>query len=110
MKRRDCLAAYQDYSRQVSANVRQLGFAAIAVIWLFKFSTEEKAVALPALLAWGGGLFIAALFFDFLSPLPRWDRHMGMASSIERASRSVTGRRLQSSSLDQLDYDDRLHS
>jgi hypothetical protein len=66
MKRRDCLAAYQDYSRQVSANVRQLGFAAIAVIWLFKVSTEDKAVALSTLLVWAGGLFVASLFFDFL--------------------------------------------
>lgn len=66
MTRRDCLAAYQDYSRQASADVRHLGFAAIAVIWLFKTSTSAHSIVLPTLLLWAGGLIVASLLFDFL--------------------------------------------
>jgi hypothetical protein len=40
MKLADCRAAYQDYSAQASELSRKLGFSGIALIWVFKSSTD----------------------------------------------------------------------
>lgn len=66
MKLADCREAYQYNSSQASANVRQLAFAALAAIWLFKNTGDGNTVALPLLLWWVGGLSIGAIFFDFV--------------------------------------------
>jgi len=69
MRLADCLEAYQYNSGQVSSNVRQLGFAALASVWLFKSTSKGETVTLPLLLWWVGGLSVAALFFDFVQYL-----------------------------------------
>lgn len=66
MTRRDCLAAYNNFSGQASANVRTLGLAAIAVIWVFKRKSADGGVHLPLLLIWSGTVVVLALAFDFL--------------------------------------------
>jgi len=66
MKLSIALEAYQYNSGQTSANVRQLGFAALASIWVFKTANDGGVVALDVLLWWVGLLSIGALFFDFL--------------------------------------------
>lgn len=69
MKLADCREAYQYNSSQVSSNVRQLGFAALAAIWVFRTTSTGEAIGLPLLLWWVGGLSIGAMFFDFVQYL-----------------------------------------
>jgi len=66
MTRKDCLDAYQDYSRQTSDNVRKLSFAAIAIIWVFKAQAPESSVTIPLILVWSGIFVVLALVFDFI--------------------------------------------
>ena len=66
MKRKDCLEAYQDYSRQTSDNVRKLSFAAIAIIWVFKAQTQGGSVTISPILVWSGISVVIALVFDFI--------------------------------------------
>jgi len=66
MTRKDCLDAYQDYSRQASENARRLSFAAIAIIWVFKTEVGDGPVAVPAILLWSGLAVVLSLTFDLL--------------------------------------------
>ncbi|MCZ6755846.1 MAG: hypothetical protein O7E49_11085 [Gemmatimonadetes bacterium] len=66
MNRRDVLVAYEDYSRLTSANVRQLSFAALAVVWLFRPEGMPGGVLLPRALLLAAILSICALTCDFL--------------------------------------------
>jgi hypothetical protein len=66
MQRPHALQAYQDYSARTSENVRQLSFAALAVVWVFR---PEKGFAFPSGLLWAGTLAITALALDFLQSL-----------------------------------------
>ena len=65
MKLKDVLGYYRDYSGKASDINRQLGFAGIAIIWIFKSSSLAqpllpKPLVLPA-------LFLSlGLFFDLL--------------------------------------------
>ena len=65
MTRKDCLDAYGEYSKQASANVRQLGLAGVALIWLFRVSMDGTSIIFPSLLLWAGVFIIAALLLDF---------------------------------------------
>lgn len=69
MRLADCREAYQYNSGQTSSNVRQLGFAALAAIWLFKDISTEDTIGLPLALWWVGFLSIGALLFDFFQYL-----------------------------------------
>jgi hypothetical protein len=66
VKRRDSLAAYQDFSARTSENVRQLSFAALGIIWVFK---PAAGFTLPEQLLWAGTFATSALAADFLQSL-----------------------------------------
>ena len=66
MKRSDARTAYSEFSSITSSNVRQLSFAALGVIWLFRPSPEFR---LPRMLVIAGICAVAALAFDFLQSL-----------------------------------------
>jgi hypothetical protein len=66
MTRKDCLAAYQDFSAQTSENVRNLSFAAIAVIWVFRVEPSDGGFALSSPLLAAGTASVLALMLDFL--------------------------------------------
>ena len=57
MRRADALAAYQDFSDRTSAKVRQLAFAAIGIVWVFRpttgahFPTTLARIAILAVIA-----------------------------------------------------------
>jgi hypothetical protein len=61
----ECRKAYDTYSSTASSICRQLGFAGIAIIWLFKTDQAGKYVV-PSELTFPGFLLIAALTADFL--------------------------------------------
>lgn len=66
MKLSDVRKAYYDYTAQTSALVRQLCYAGIAVIWLFKIeSSESKIPQIPEDLIVPLFCIVAALAFDF---------------------------------------------
>ena len=66
MNRQDCLQAYQEFTGKASENTRQLSFAALAVIWIFKPESAAGHYLFPGLLLWAGVFAVAALSFDFL--------------------------------------------
>src|SRR4051812_33270980 len=68
MAAEDARQAYYDYTAQASAVLRQLGFAAIAVIWLFK-SAIAAQIQLPRLLVVSALLTVGALSLDLLQYL-----------------------------------------
>ena len=65
MKLEDARENYYYYSQKTSEIVRQLGFAGIAVIWVFKTEVEGKIVVPPELLS-AGKLIVIGLGFDLL--------------------------------------------
>lgn len=65
MKLEDCRKAYYDFSGKASDIARQLGFAGIAVIWLFKANGDgDGYYALHSNLFLAGLLIVAALSLD----------------------------------------------
>jgi hypothetical protein len=66
VNRKVALAGYQDFSARTSENVRQLSFAALGVIWVFK---PAAGFAFSKLLLWAGTLGTSALAADFLQSL-----------------------------------------
>ena len=65
MNLKDCRAAYDYFSGTASTIARQLGFAGIAIIWIFK--TDQGGVyRVPPELIWPGLLLVGALAADFL--------------------------------------------
>lgn len=65
MKLEDARENYYYYSQKTSEIVRQLGFAGIALIWVFKTEVEGKIVVPPELLS-TGKLIVIGLGFDLL--------------------------------------------
>jgi hypothetical protein len=65
MRRQDVRDAYYEFSGKLSDIARQLSFAAIALIWLFRVDVKGKAT-LPTQLRAAAVLVITALAFDFL--------------------------------------------
>jgi hypothetical protein len=57
---------FYEFSGKVSDVARQLAFAAIAVIWLFKKDTPQGQLSIPHDLIFPGFLVLAALAADFL--------------------------------------------
>ena len=65
MKLSDVRQSYDYFSGRASDLARQLSFAGIAVIWVFRRETES-GLAIPATLVWPALYFCAALAFDLL--------------------------------------------
>ena len=65
MKLQDCRDKYYKSTAKASELSRQLGFAAIAVIWIFK-TEASGSMALPTGLLFAAALVVAGLAFDFL--------------------------------------------
>src|SRR4051812_49109015 len=65
MKLADLQKCYQDLSAKASDLVRQLGFAALGVVWIFKTDTAGRP-AIPRELMVVAALAILALTLDFL--------------------------------------------
>jgi hypothetical protein len=65
MKVEDARTAYYEASKQTSDLVRQLGFAAIAIIWLFRSVSGDKQ-SIPQELLVPTALVVSALALDLL--------------------------------------------
>jgi hypothetical protein len=65
MKLADARSAYDYFSGKASDIVRQLGFAGIAIIWVFKEEVGGE-IQIPQLLLWAGLLIILTLAFDLV--------------------------------------------
>ena len=63
MKLKDCRDSYYDYSKKASEILRYLGFAGIALIWMFRV---EKAgvTTVPVALVWPAILLVSGLTLD----------------------------------------------
>jgi hypothetical protein len=57
---------FYEFSGKASDITRQLAFAAIAVIWLFKTDAPTGNITIPPDLIWPGILIVAALAADLL--------------------------------------------
>jgi len=66
MKLADCRAAYQDFSAKASDLSRKLGFSGIALIWVFKSSTEGAAPTLPKALFVPAFWIVSSLALDLM--------------------------------------------
>ena len=66
MKRADARAAYDDYSRSTSDKVRQLAFAALGVVWVFR---PDNSMQLPRTLLWAATFAVGTLALDVLQSL-----------------------------------------
>ena len=62
----DYLKDFYEFSAKASDVSRQLAFAAIAVIWLFKTDSPTGQINIPPDLIWPGILIVAALAADLL--------------------------------------------
>lgn len=60
---------YRFYSEKVSELSRQLGFAGLAVIWIFKVDWQGKASFTDQKLIWAGMVIIIALGLDLIQYL-----------------------------------------
>lgn len=61
---KDARDAYYELSAKLSDIVRQLSFAGIAVIWMFRVSTEKTGIVFQPVLIWPLLLFVVALSLD----------------------------------------------
>lgn len=66
MKRADVLAEYRHHSERTSEKVRQLAFAALGVVWIFR---PNDTLTLPAELFRAGTAAVIALALDFTHSL-----------------------------------------
>ena len=66
MKLKDARDYYAFASGKTSDLVRQLAFAGIAVIWIFKSDSPGGVIKLPGELLWPLGLIVIGLVADFL--------------------------------------------
>lgn len=66
MKRLDVRVAYSDFSASTSEKVRQLSFAALGIIWVFRPPSDFR---LTTTLVLAGTFAVVALAFDFLQSL-----------------------------------------
>ena len=68
MKNAQIWKQYQDYTKDVSVNARQLGFAAAAICWIFKAPQigEVPSLLFPRLILWSLAFVVAFFSFDLL--------------------------------------------
>lgn len=62
MKLKEAKKAYYELSAILSAGVRNISFAGIAIVWIFRISDSE----IPSELLWPLIFFVASLAFDIL--------------------------------------------
>jgi hypothetical protein len=67
MKRADARAAYGEFSKGTSEKVRQLAFAALGVVWLFR--PDAGSVHLPRVLLFAATFAVGALALDLLQSI-----------------------------------------
>ena len=65
MRLQDYRETFYEFTGKASDITRQLSFAGIAIIWIFKKETGT-ALTVPHELLWPGVLIVLALFFDLL--------------------------------------------
>ena len=65
MKLEDCRESYYYNSGRASDICRKLGFAGLALIWVFRIASGEKTI-IPNNLRWAGILLVGGLGCDFL--------------------------------------------
>ncbi len=65
MKLKDARENYYDFSKKTSEIVRQLGFAGIALIWIFRAESNGKQI-IPGNLIPAATLIVTGLAFDLL--------------------------------------------
>lgn len=65
MKLKDSWEAYYDHTRRASDINRQLAFAGIALIWLFRIETEQGQ-KIPGILTFSLLMFVYAVTLDLL--------------------------------------------
>ena len=63
---KDAREAYYDFTSRLSAVVRQLGFAGIALIWIFKSGSQPKEFSIPSDLHIPAILLVVGLASDLL--------------------------------------------
>jgi hypothetical protein len=68
MKLEDCRKAYYDYSGKTSDILRYIGYAGLAIVWVFRTTTENRTT-IPHDLVWGGIFILCGLVFDILQYL-----------------------------------------
>ena len=61
----DYKTAFEDFSGRASGAARQLAFAGIALLWVFRIESAD-GISLSLPLWWAAGILIAALGFDLL--------------------------------------------
>ena len=66
MKLAEYRSTYYEYTGKLSDIVRQLNFAGIAVVWIFKVGQETGGIPFAQCLLWPMGLFVLSLGFDLL--------------------------------------------
>lgn len=62
MKTEEFWKQYQNYTRDLTEHSRKLGFAGVAVCWVFRSSDYT----FPTLIYWSIGFFVAYFIFDIL--------------------------------------------
>jgi hypothetical protein len=89
MKRPNARAAYEDFSRSTSDKVRELAFAALGVVWIFR---PDGSIQLPRPLLWAATFAVVSLALDLLQSLygtvawgvfHRRKEHEGLSDEVE---------------------------
>ncbi len=63
---KDLLKAYQEASTTASNVSRQLGFAGIAIVWMFRVEPPWQSPRIDSEFVWPAGLIVASLALDLL--------------------------------------------
>lgn len=66
MKLAELRKTYYEFSGKLSDIVRQLNFAGIAVVWIFKVGQGNGGIPFAPCLLWSMGLFVVSLGLDLL--------------------------------------------
>lgn len=59
-------STYYEFSGKLSDNVRQLNFAGIAVVWIFRVGQDNGGIPFAPCLLWSMGFFVVSLGLDLL--------------------------------------------
>jgi len=57
---------FEGFAAKANDNIRQIAFAGIAVVWVFRETTSAAQFKLASELRWAAALFILALILDFI--------------------------------------------
>lgn len=86
----ECWANYETYTGLASTVTRQLAFAGIAIIWIFKEGTSKDPRLPQALLlpAFGCALTLGLDFLQYVVASIRWRNFAEMKENVEKAGPS----------------------